>query len=233
MAFEPYGFDDGFGEDYDTFVASIMGLSALLKMKGNHDYHVMEKEGNAYLIIDTEEIPILDAKQIDDTYGKIIEGTDPDYKTICVFKRKGAGTNHKFLRGLMGFHLWKEEGLDGEGSESYSYISGYNSDNFNTGATFKIGKVPHVRRICILKKDLQERVWEDIQELKNMLAVGFGQWNELMTYPFPFKFLQEYLDNQSETTLSKHWSEMQCFKFFCFRYLVCSRLFWCESMPIQ
>ena len=74
MAFEPYGFDDGFGEDYDTFVASIMGLSALLKMKGNHDYHVMEKEGNAYLIIDTEEIPILDAKQIDDTYGKIIEG---------------------------------------------------------------------------------------------------------------------------------------------------------------
>lgn len=208
MAFEPYGFDDGFGEDYDTFVASIMGLSALLKMKGNHDYHVMEKEGNAYLIIDTEEIPILDAKQIDDTYGKIIEGTDPDYKTICVFKRKGAGTNHKFLRGLMGFHLWKEEGLDGEGSESYSYISGYNSDNFNTGATFKIGKVPHVRRICILKKDHQERVWEDIQELKNMLAVGFGQWNELMTYPFPFKFLQEYLDNQSETTLSKHWSEM-------------------------
>ena len=208
VAFEPYGFDDGLGEDYDTFVASIMGLSVLLKMKGNHDYHVMEKEGNAYLIIDTEEIPILDAKQIDDTYGKIIEGTDPDYKTICVFKRKGAGTNHKFLRGLMGFHLWKEEGLDGEGAESYSYISGYNSDNFNTGATFKISKVPHVRRICILKKDHQERVWEDIQELKNMLAVGFGQWNELMTYPFPFKFLQEYLDNQSETTFSKHWSEM-------------------------
>lgn len=41
-----------------------------------------------------------------------------------------------------------------------------------------------------------------------MLAGGFGQWNELMTYPFPFKFLQEYLANQSETTFSKHWSEM-------------------------
>ena len=208
MAFEPYGFDDGLGEDYDTFVASIMGLSALLKMKGNHDYHVMEKEGNAYLIIDTEEIPILDAKQIDDTYGKIIEGTDPECDSFNMFKRKGSGTNHKFLRGLMGFHLWKEEGLDGEGSESYSYISGYNSDNFKTGATFKIGKVPRVRRIIILKKEHPERVWDDIQELKNMLAVGFGQWNELMTYPFPFKFLQEYLDNQSETTFSKHWSEM-------------------------
>lgn len=208
MAFEPYGFDDGLGEDYDTFVASIMGLSALLKMKGNHDYHVMEKEGNAYLIIDTEEIPILDAKQIDDTYGKIIERSDPECDSFNMFKRKGSGTNHKFLRGLMGFHLWKEEGLDGEGSESYSYISGYNSDNFKTGATFKIGKVPRVRRIIILKKEHQERVWEDIQELKNMLTVGLGQWDELMTYPFPFKFLQEYLDNQSEMTFSKHWSEM-------------------------
>lgn len=108
----------------------------------------------------------------------------------------------------MGFHLWKEEGLDGEESESYSYISGYNSDNFKTGAGFKIDRVPHVRRIIILKKGHPERVWDDIQELKNMLAVGFGQWNELMTYPFPFKFLQEYLDNQSETTFSKHWSEM-------------------------
>ena len=41
-----------------------------------------------------------------------------------------------------------------------------------------------------------------------MLAVGFGQWDELMTYPFPFKFLQEYLDNESEVAFSKHWSEL-------------------------
>ena len=67
-----------------------MGLSALLKMKGNHDYHVMEKEGNAYLIIDTEEIPILDAKQIDDTYGKIIERSDPECDSFNMFKRKGS-----------------------------------------------------------------------------------------------------------------------------------------------
>ena len=208
MALDPYGFDDGMGEDYDTFVDSRMGLPVLLKMKGNHDYHVMEKDGNAYLIIDTEEIPILDARQIDDTYGKIIEGTDPECDSFYMFKRKGAGTNHQFLRGLMGFHLWKEEGLDGEESESYSYISGYNSDNFKTGASFKINKVPRVRRIFILRKEHHERVWDDIQEMKNMLAVGFGQWDELMTYPFPFKFLQEYLDNEREVTFSKHWSEL-------------------------
>lgn len=208
MALDPYGFDDGLGEDYDTFVDSRMGVPVLLKIKGNHDYHVMEKDGNAYLIIDTEEIPILDARQIDDTYGKIIEGTDPECDSFYMFKRKGAGTNHQFLRGLMGFHLWKEEGLDGEKSESYSYISGYNSDNFKTGASFKIDKVPRVRRIFILRKEHPERVWDDIQEMKNMLAVGFGQWDELMTYPFPFKFLQEYLDNKSEVAFSKHWSEL-------------------------
>ena len=208
MALDPYGFDDGMGEDYDTFVDSRMGVPVLLKMKGNHDYHVMEKDGNAYLIIDTEEIPILDARQIDDTYGKIIEGTDPECDSFYMFKRKGEGTNHQFLRGLMGFHLWKEEGLDGETSESYSYISGYNSDNFKTGASFKIDKVPRVRRIFILRKEHPERVWGDIQEMKNMLAVGFGQWDELMTYPFPFKFLQEYLDNKSEVAFSKHWSEL-------------------------
>ena len=208
IAFTPYGFDDGMGEDYDTFVDSRMGLPVLLKMRGNHDYHVMEKDGNAYLIIDTEEIPILDARQIDDTYGKIIEGTDPECDSFYMFKRKGAGTNHQFLRGLMGFHLWKEEGLDGEKSESYSYISGYNSDNFNTCVSFKIDKVPRVRRIFILRKEHPERVWDDILEMKNMLAVGFGQWDELMTYPFPFKFLQEYLDNESEVAFSKHWSEL-------------------------
>ena len=55
-------------------------------------------------------------------------------------------------------------------------------------------------RSCILKNL--------VLELKNILTVGLGQWDELMTYPFPFKFLQEYLDNQSEMTFSKHWSEM-------------------------
>ena len=51
-------------------------------------------------------------------------------------------------------------------------------------------------RSCILKNL--------VLELKNILTLGLGQWDELMTYPFPFKFLQEYLDNQSEMTFSKH-----------------------------
>lgn len=203
-----YGFESKVGEFYDTFTSSIMGYPVLGKLRGYYNYYVMEKAGNAYLIFDTDEIPILDAKQIDDTYGKIIAGTDPDCDTICMFKRKREGTDHKYLRGLMGFHLWKSDGIEGEDSEGYSYISGYNVGNFKTGVGFKIDKVPHVRRVFVLKKDSPERVWEDIQELKSMLAVGFGQWDELMTYPFPFKFLQEYLDNQTEMVFSKHWGEM-------------------------
>ncbi|WP_278983750.1 hypothetical protein [Segatella bryantii] len=45
-------------------------------------------------------------------------------------------------------------------------------------------------------------------EIVEMLKFGFGRWNELMTYPFPFKFLQEYLDNVCETVFSKHWKEI-------------------------
>lgn len=208
LQIKDYGFDSKVGEFYDTFTASIMEYPVLGKLRGYYNYYVMEKAGNAYLVFDTDEIPILDAKQIDETYGKIIDGTDPDCDTICMFKRKREGTDHKYLRGLMGFHLWKSEGIEGEESEGYSYISGYNAGNFKTGVGFKIDKVPHVRRVFVLKKDYPERVWDDVQELKSMLAVGFGQWDELMTYPFPFKFLQEYLDNQSEMIFSKHWSEM-------------------------
>ena len=29
-----------------------------------------------------------------------------------------------------------------------------------------------------------------------------------MTYPFPFKFLQEYLDDAAETAYSLHWKDI-------------------------
>ena len=45
-------------------------------------------------------------------------------------------------------------------------------------------------------------------EIVEMLKFGFGRWNELMTYPFPFKFLQVYLDNANEIAFSKHWCEI-------------------------
>ena len=39
-------------------------------------------------------------------------------------------------------------------------------------------------------------------------SFDIGTRSEMMTYPFPFKFLQEYLDDANEIAFSKHWSEI-------------------------
>lgn len=206
--FTQYGFDSGLGVNYDTFVYNTIDFHSPIKLRGNHDYKVMSKDGNVYLIVDTDEIPVLDVDLIDEAYGKIIDGKDENYKTLSLFKRKKAGTNHMYLRGFMGFHIWKADGLEGEDNEAYSYISGNNSDNLQLMSSNSIDKFPRVRRVFILKKKHPERVWDDMQQLKSMLLVGLGRWKEQMTYPFPFKFLNEYLDTSSEIAFSKHWGEM-------------------------
>ena len=68
--------------------------------------------------------------------------------------------------------------------------------------------MPRARRIFIFHKENEANVEKDIYEIMDMLRFGFGRWNEMMTYPFPFKFLQEYLDDASEIAFSKHWSEI-------------------------
>ena len=69
-------------------------------------------------------------------------------------------------------------------------------------------KMPRARRIFILYKEQPETVESEIMEIAAMLKFGFGRWNELMTYPFPFKFLQEYLDDACEIVFSKHWKDI-------------------------
>lgn len=68
--------------------------------------------------------------------------------------------------------------------------------------------MPRARRIFVLHKENLELVELQIMEISDMLKFGFGRWNELMTYPFPFKFLLEYLDDAAEITFCKHWSEI-------------------------
>ena len=46
----------------------------------------------------------------------------------------------------------------------------------------------------------------------DMLKFGFGRWNELMTYPFPFKFLYEYLDKWCLDKTGRHWDEIEKLK---------------------
>ena len=190
MSIQEYGLSqNSLGEEFEQFV---------------HDnlYMAMEKNGNVYLIIDTEEIPILDANLIDDGYGKVVN----EGETISMFKRKKVA--HEYLRGYIGFHMWKSDGIDGEANGSYSYISGTNSENMQIMQNTKMDKMPRARRIFVLYKENPETVENEIMEIASMLKFGFGRWNELMTYPFPFKFLQEYLDDACETVFSKHWKDI-------------------------
>ena len=203
MSIQEYGLSQNcLGEDFEQFVQDNLKYDDYDKIRGGRDYMAMEKNGNVYLIIDTEEIPILDANKIDDGYDKVVN----EGETISMFKRKKVA--HDYLRGYIGFHLWKSDGIDGEANASYSYISGTNSENMQIMQNTKMDKMPRARRIFILNKNNPENVESDIMEIAAMLKFGFGRWNELMTYPFPFKFLQEYLDDACETVFSKHWSEI-------------------------
>lgn len=188
--------------DIETFAHDHLGFDDSMKICGARDYMALKKNGNVYLIIDTDEIPILDVALLDDGYDHIVNGKEP----LSLFKRRNVA--HQYLRGYIGFHLWKTEGLDGEAGGSYSYISGINSENMQIKKSTKMDRMPRARRIFILHKDRPEEVESQIMEICGMMRFGFGRWNEIMTYPFPFKFLYEYLDDVSEISYSKHWSEI-------------------------
>lgn len=187
---------------FDEFAYNHLNYNEPNKLHGARDYMALKKNANIYLIIDTDEIPILDVGLIDEAYSGIVNEGVP----LSLFKRKAE--SHKYLRGYIGLHLWKTEGLNGEADGAYAYISGTNSENMQIMKSTKMDRMPRVRRIFILHKENEANVEKDIYEIMDMLRFGFGRWNEMMTYPFPFKFLQEYLDDASEITFSKHWSEI-------------------------
>lgn len=188
--------------DFESFAMNRLHFEQCDKIRGVRDYMALVKDGNIFLIVDTDEIPILDVCLIDDAYGKVVNEKEP----LSLFKRKQEA--HKYLRGYIGFHLWKTEGLDGEKDGSYSYISGTNSENMQIMKGTKMDRMPRVRRIFVLHAENPNELESQVMEICGMLKFGLGRWNELMTYPFPFKFLQEYLDDASETAYSKHWSEI-------------------------
>src|SRR5574344_234492 len=200
---EQYGLSqDNQGEDFENFIFQNLKYSDYDKIRGARDYMALVKDGNVYFIVDTDEIPILDVNLIDEAYNQVANKDE----TVAMFKRKKVA--HDYLRGYIGFHLWKTEGIDGEPNSSYSYISGTNSESMKITPKTKMDKMPRARRIFILHKENAELIEQHIFEICEMLKFGFGRWNEMMTYPFPFKFLQEYLDDAAETAYSIHWKDI-------------------------
>lgn len=188
--------------DFKFFSETCLLFDDYDKIKGKRDYCALKKDGNVYLIVDTDEIPVLDVELIDEVYGDIVNNRAP----LSFFKRKQE--KHKYLRGYIGFHLWKTDGLYGEPDSAYAYISGINSENMQIMNSTKMDRMPRVRRIFVLHKDKPQNVDTNINEIVKMLKYGFGRWNEMMTYPFPFKLLHEYLDDISEVAYCKHWEEI-------------------------
>lgn len=200
---EQYGLSqDNQGEDFENFIFQNLKYSDYDKIRGARDYMALVKDGNVYFIVDTDEIPILDVNLIDEAYNQVANKDE----TVAMFKRKKVA--HDYLRGYIGFHLWKTEGIDGHPNSSYSYISGTNSESMKITPKTKMDKMPRARRIFILHQESPELIEQHIFEICKMLKFGFGRWNELMTYPFPFKFLQEYLDDAAETAYSLHWKDI-------------------------
>lgn len=200
---EQYGLSqDNQGEDFENFIFQNLKYSDYDKIRGARDYMALVKDGNVYFIVDTDEIPILDVNLIDEAYNQVANKDE----TVAMFKRKKVA--HDYLRGYIGFHLWKTEGIDGQPNSSYSYISGTNSESMKITPKTKMDKMPRARRIFILHQESPELIEQHIFEICEMLKFGFGRWNELMTYPFPFKFLQEYLDDAAETAYSLHWKDI-------------------------
>lgn len=200
---EKYGLSqDNQGEDFENFLSEKLKYHDYDKIRGARDYMALVKDGNVYFIIDTDEIPILDVNLIDEAYDQVSN----DGETVAMFKRKKVA--HDYLRGYIGFHLWKTEGIDGEANSSYSYVSGTNSESMKITPMTKMDRMPHARRIFILHKENPELIEQQVFEICEMLKFGFGRWNEMMTYPFPFKFLQEFLDDAAETAYSIHWKDI-------------------------
>jgi len=187
---------------FEDFVQNYLQYDKPSRINGARDYMALKKGDNVYLIIDTDEIPILDVSEIDDAYGKILSETEP----LAMFKRKQVA--HKYLRGYIGLHVWLSEGIDGEENGAFSYVAGFNSENLKIMKGTKMDRMPRARKIFILHHKDDKQIKKDISEILQMLRFGFGRWNEIMTYPIPFKFLQEYLDDLSETVYSKHWNEI-------------------------
>lgn len=208
LCFSDFGFS---GEspalDFESFARERLLFTDVDKIKGSRDYLVMRKGETVLMIIDTDEIPILDVAKIDEGYGRVLNNGEP----LSIFKRKK--DKYQYLGGYLGFNLWRTDGLSGEQNGAYSYVCGYNSEGIQFGSAahpLKMDRMPRVRRLFVLHKGGEDNVDEIVSgEVAGMLKSVFGRWGELMTYPYPFKFLAEHLDSLSETAFSTHWGQLK------------------------
>jgi hypothetical protein len=190
---------------FEDFIRQTLRYHTPEKLKGSQDYKVMIKDNNVYLILDTDEVPMLDAEKIENGYDKVQQG-----ETLSFFKRNENAPY--YFAGYKGLHVWRTRDLDDHEDGAFSFIAGSNGKSIRMMDSEVLDRLPRARRIFPLHLEHPEALDSDVEEILVMLNNGFGRWNELMTYPYPFKFLYEHLDDSAETSFSMHWSEITATK---------------------
>lgn len=182
------------------------------KLLEHHEYHVLSKGANTYLIVDTEEVPVLPMANWENFFGRLEKEDGLSKASFKNTSLKGSDDNvsncEKLLNGYVGLSTWFVDDFEGSGTKVYAYLAGLDPANIHGDNPKGIETAPRVRYIVPLRQSDPEKEQHDVEEITSMLATGFGRLGEVMTYPFPFKFLSEYLDNLCETAYGKHWDEI-------------------------
>lgn len=97
-----------------------------------------------------------------------------------------------YLSGYIGLRLWESEGLSINNFPSYAYMVGETKGKSTVNRKFK--GAPRTKRIFVISATNPEKIQEDVLEIINMLKNIFGRYGEFEAYPYPFKFIREYLN---------------------------------------
>lgn len=203
--YKPYGFDKESEMRYEDFCLQVLRTDNMGLLKGSKEHLVLKKGDNSYIIVNTEEVPVLDADLYDDTFLQISRN-EGEIKKIGQVKNKAY--YKKFFSGYVGLHVFWDSDFLGEEKGSLAYISG-GDKNMKILDDFIIDKVPRTKRImCLEIRDMPSREAE-MMSIIDMLKYGFGKWNIAMSYPLPFKFMQEYLDLLCCSKKKCHWENLK------------------------
>ena len=187
---------------YELFVEDVLRYPGNPRVfQGAQDYRVFSKEGNVYMIINTDEIPMLDGEVIDAEYERI----ETEKDKLSAFKR--VDDVHRNFRAYIGFHMWETETFD-KVPRAYAYTNGVYRTELNISEKGGIMRMPRIKLLYVLSAERPELIDNQLSEIVQLLKHGMGRWREMMTYPLPYKFLGEYLDREAECVYGFHWYEV-------------------------
>lgn len=192
LLYSDYGKDYDFDTDNDlrTIVRNKFKIKEYEIFSSAKEHRILWKEGNIYCIVDTDENPVLDTDLIDNLYIRHQDAQDNGRSAANEMRQ--ATNIDNYLSGYIGLRLWESEGLSINNFPSYAYMVGETKGKSTVNRKFK--GAPRTKRIFVISATNPEKIQEDVLEIINMLKNIFGRYGEFEAYPYPFKFIREYLN---------------------------------------